>query len=105
MRSASRPRTASAGTRCRKAMSSSMLMRRRKSPSRHQLVSAAFRDKNRGRGSILLDLLPQAIDVGLERVRGDAGIVAPHFLQQHFARHRTLPGAVEKAQDRGLLLG
>jgi hypothetical protein len=41
----------------------------------------------------------------LERVRGDAGIVAPHFLQQHFARHRTLPGAVEKAQDRGLLLG
>ena len=41
----------------------------------------------------------------LQRVRGDAGIVAPHFLQQRLARHRLLPGAIEIAQDRGFLLG
>src|SRR5437667_4887596 len=39
----------------------------------------------------------------LERVRGDAGIVAPDLLQQGLARYRTLTGAVEVAQDRGFL--
>ena len=41
----------------------------------------------------------------LQRVGRDAGIVAPHLLQQRLARHRLLPGAVEIAQDRGFLLG
>src|SRR6266700_3986426 len=36
---------------------------------------------------------------------GDAGIIAPYFLQQRLARHRELAGTVQKAEDRGLLLG
>jgi hypothetical protein len=38
-------------------------------------------------------------------MRRDPRVVAPHFLQQDLARHRALPGAVEIAQNRGLLLG
>ena len=52
-----------------------------------------------------LDLLAQAIDVGFERVRRDVGVVAPHLGEQHVAADDLLPGPVEKAQDRGLLLG
>src|SRR5262245_32051761 len=40
-----------------------------------------------------------------QRMGGDAGIVAPHFLQQRLARNRLLTGAIEIAQDRGLLFG
>jgi hypothetical protein len=41
----------------------------------------------------------------LERVRRDAGIVAPHFVQQNVAGHHPLASAVEIFEDRGLLLG
>jgi hypothetical protein len=34
--------------------------------------------------------LPQPVDMRLKRVSGDAGIVAPDFLQQHFATGRWL---------------
>ena len=71
----------------------------------HQLVAAGFGDQDGGAGGVLLDLLAQPIDVGFERVGGDAGIVAPDFLQQRLARDRPLAGAIEIAQDRGLLLG
>ena len=72
---------------------------------RNQLVAAAFCHKNFSIGRIALDLLAQPVDVGFQRVRGDAGIVAPHFLQQRLARYRPLAGAVEIAKDRRLLFG
>src|ERR1039458_9385843 len=73
--------------------------------SRHQFVAARFSDQDGRSGGILLDLLPQSIDVRLERVRGDSRVVAPDLLQQRLPRYRPLAGAVEVAQDRGLLLG
>src|SRR5215471_6667988 len=103
MRRASRPNRPSVGTRSKKAMSSSMVIERTK--SRHQLVAAGFGHQDGGAGGIPFDLLPQSVDVRLERVGGDAGIVAPDFLQQHLARDRPLAGAIEVAQDCGLLLG
>src|SRR5713226_362903 len=101
MRNGSRPKSASVGTCPKNRMSSSMLMR----PSRQQLVAAGFRHQDRGVGGVPLHLLAQPVDMGLERMGGDAGIVAPHLLQQDFARDRTPPGAIEVAQDRGLLFG
>src|SRR5262245_143507 len=103
MRNASRPRIASVETRSKNAMSSSMLIRG--VSSRNQLVAATFGHQNRRSGGVFLDLLPQTVNMSLERVGRDAGIVAPHFLEQDFARYRALPGAIEVAQDRGLLLG
>src|SRR5262249_34984086 len=82
-------------------MSSSMLMR----PSRDELVAACFRHQDRGIGGVLLDLLAQPVDVSLERVRRDAGIIAPDLLQQDLARDRAFPRAIEVSQDRSLLLG
>jgi hypothetical protein len=38
-------------------------------------------------------------------VRRHSRIVAPDLLQPHLPRHRPLAGAVEIAQDQGLLLG
>src|SRR2546429_400764 len=76
-------------------------------PSRflwHQLVSACFCHQDRWAGSILLDLLAQPINMRFERMGGDAGIVAPYFLQQSLARNRALAGAIQVTQDRGLLL-
>src|SRR5215470_19806900 len=96
MRKASRPRSASVGTRSRKAMSSSMLIRgyywnlilsKNQCPRfgirllRDQFVAAAFRHQDgRGRG-VALDLLAQPVNVSLERVGGDARVVTPDFLQ------------------------
>src|SRR3954470_13174345 len=121
MRSASRPSARSVGTRSMNRMSSSMptyvlfsfstiLSENRPPPfgimlSRHQLVAAGIGDQDRRAGGVFLDLLPQPVNVGLERVGGDARIVAPDLLQQRLARHRPLPGAVEIAQDRSFLLG
>ena len=62
-------------------------------------------DQDGGGGGVLLDLLTQPVDMGFERMGGDAGIVAPDFLQQRLARDRPLAGPIEKSQDRGLLLG
>ena len=50
-------------------------------------VAAALRHQQPGVAGIGLDLLAQTVDVGLQRVRGDGGVVAPHLVQQH------LPGA------------
>src|SRR5262249_36286198 len=54
-------------------------------------------------GGVILELLPQPINVRLERVRGDTGIVTPDLLQQRLTRYRTLIGPVEIAQDRRFL--
>src|SRR5215218_252515 len=121
MRSASRPSARSVGTRSMNRMSSSMptyvlfsfstiLSENRLPPfgimlSRHQLVAAGIGDQYRRTGGVFLDLLPQPVNVGLERVGGDAGIVSPDLLQQCLARHRPLPGAIEITQDRGFLFG
>src|SRR5262249_20165419 len=101
MRNGSRPSSASVETRSKNRISSSMLMR----PSRDELIAACFRHQNRGVGGVLLHLLAQPVDVSLERVRRDAGIIAPDLLQQDLARDRAFPRAIEVAQDRGLLLG
>src|ERR1700726_1845924 len=103
MRKASRPNNPSVGTRSKKAMSSSIVMHGRN--SWHQFVAAGLGDQDCGAGGIPLDFLPQPVDVRFQRVRGDARIVAPDLLQQHLARYRPLAGAIEIAQDRGLLFG
>src|SRR3569833_274331 len=71
----------------------------------HQLVAAGIGNQDRRAAGVLLDLLPQTVDMRFERVGGHAGIVAPDLLEQGLARHRFLPGAIEKAKDRGFLLG
>src|SRR5260221_2710864 len=70
----------------------------------HQLVTARFGDQDGRAGGVFLDLLPQPVDVGLECVSGEPGIVAPDFLQQGLARDRTLAGPIKISQYRGLLL-
>src|SRR6266436_4622176 len=70
----------------------------------HQRVAARLGDQDGWAGGVFLDLLPQPVDVCLERVSGEPGIVAPDLLQQCLARNRTLAGAIEISQDRGLLL-
>src|SRR5262249_11337616 len=78
MRNAARPKRPSGGTRSRKAMSSSMAMG---AAVRHPFLTARLGDPDGRAGGVLLDLLPQPIDVRLQRVGGDAGIIAPHLLQ------------------------
>src|ERR1700728_246247 len=73
--------------------------------SRHQFVAAGLGDEDGGSSGVLFDLLPKPINVGLERVRRHARIVAPNLLEQRFTRHRPLAGPVEITQDRRLLLG
>src|SRR5262249_53622300 len=41
----------------------------------------------------------------LERMRGDAGIVAPDLMQQNVAGDHALAGTIEIFEDRRLLLG
>jgi hypothetical protein len=40
-----------------------------------------------GGGSILLELLPWAVDAGLQRVRGQAGIATPDLPQKHLPKN------------------
>jgi hypothetical protein len=47
----------------------------------HQRVTARFGDQDGRAGGVFLDLLPQPVDVRLERVSGEPGIVAPDLLQ------------------------
>src|SRR5207248_4701 len=68
-------------------------------------IAASIGDQDRRIGRILLDLLAQAIDVRLERVGGDAGVVAPDLVQQHVARHRPVAGTEQVFEDRGFLVG
>ena len=50
-------------------------------------------------------LLPQAVDVGLQRVRGHLGIVAPDLIQQDLPSDRPRPRAVQELEDCRLLVG
>src|SRR3546814_17711403 len=70
-----------------------------------QSIAARLSDQDRGSRRIFLDLLAQAVDVGLQRVRGDAGIVAPDLAEQLLAADHGIAAAVEILEDRSLLLG
>ncbi len=48
---------------------------------RHQPVAAGLGDQDLGVGRVALDLLAQAVNVGFQRVGGDAGVVAPDLVQ------------------------
>jgi len=48
--------------------------------SRHQSVTAPFSDEEDRGGGIILDLLPEPINMALERVGGYVWIVALHLL-------------------------
>src|SRR5580704_17014369 len=83
------------GRRCR--LRWSLVFRSRPwDPSGDQFVSAGLRDQYLRNRGILLDLLAQPINVGLQSVSRYAGIVSPHFLQQDFARYGTLTGALKE---------
>src|SRR6202012_4901227 len=69
-----------------------------------QPVAARLGDQDLRAGGVGLDLLAQPVDVGLQRVGGDAGVVAPDLGQKLLAADRLLPGAVEGLQGVGLLL-
>src|SRR5215469_4405108 len=69
----------------------------------HQAVAAALGDENLCRTGVVLDLLPQPVDVRLQRVRGDRRIVAPNFVQQRLPCDGPA-GAVEMLQDVRFLL-
>src|SRR5690606_22883570 len=70
-----------------------------------QPIPAALRQQQARIRRIRLDLLAQAIDVRLQRVRGDVGVVAPHLRQQLLAPDRFAARAIEILQDIRFLLG
>ena len=62
-----------------------------------ELIAAAHRHEDLGLGRVLLDFLPQAINVGLDCMGGDAGVIAPHLVQDY------IPGTTRSpAQQRYL---
>src|SRR5690242_10557112 len=69
-------------------------------PSGDETVTTTLCDEDLRLAGIVLDLLAQAIDVSLQRVRGDGRIVAPHLMQKRLARHRVA-GAIEELEDIG----
>src|ERR1700728_2334852 len=48
---------------------------------------------------IPLDLLPQTIHMGLERMCGYRGIVAPDLVQQFLALHDAVSGAMQESKQ------
>ena len=74
-------------------------------PLGHQPVAAGLRHQDRGVRGVRLDLLAQAVDVGLQGVGGDPGVVAPDLAEQGVAPDRAVAAAVQELQDRGFLLG
>src|SRR3546814_3072466 len=67
-------------------------------PSWHKSVAAGLRHQDIRVGGIPLDLLAKPVDMGLERVRRHAGIVAPDLAQQYVEPHALLPDAVDILQ-------
>ncbi len=64
-----------------------------------QPVAATFCNQQGCIGRVRLNLLPQAVDVRLQRMRGDGSIIAPNFIQQHLTGHRARASAVKKLED------
>ena len=71
----------------------------------NNLVAAVFRYQNFGIGRIALDLLTQAVDVCLQRMGRDAGIITPDLLEQHIPGDDLLVGSIEIFDDRSFFLG
>ena len=67
-------------------------------------ASAPLGDEQAGLALAGLNLLAEAVDVGLERVGGDAGVVAPDLGEQLLAADRLGTGAQQILQDRGFLV-
>src|SRR5580692_1764886 len=72
---------------------------------RRQPIPARLGDQDLRAGGVGFDLLAQAVDVGFQRVGGDAGVVTPHLGQQLLAGDYLAPGAVEVLEDVGFLVG
>src|SRR6266481_5744476 len=70
-----------------------------------EFVPTTFGDQDGWIRDVGFDFLSQSVNVCLEGVGADEGIVAPNLLQQDLSRHRALTGAIKEAQDRGFLLG
>src|SRR3546814_4658785 len=64
-----------------------------------QAIAARLSDQDRGSRRIFLDLLAQAVDVGLQRVRGDAGIVAPDLAEQLLAADHGIARSEEHTSE------
>src|SRR5579872_2041935 len=75
------------------------------SRSGKQLVPTRVGDEQARVRGIGFDLLTQAIDMRLERMRRYVGIVAPDLFQQGLARDDLTIGASQEPQDRRLFLG
>jgi predicted MFS family arabinose efflux permease len=73
--------------------------------SGHQAIAARLGDQDLGVGRVPLDLLAQPIDMSLQGVGVDTGVVAPDLVQEHAPRNHLVAAAIEILQDRGLLLG
>src|SRR5271167_2373541 len=54
---------------------------------RVQAIAAGGSHQQAAIGRIGLDLLPQTVNMRLQRVGGDAGIVAPDLVEQNLARY------------------
>ena len=70
----------------------------------NQTIATIFRDEKSGIGRITLDFLPQAIDMGFERMGRHPVIIAPDFLQQDVAGDGLGALTVEIFQDRRFLV-
>src|ERR1700735_1290805 len=102
---AEKPSCAKVGTRSRNAMSSSIVIGFAGGLSWDELITAGLGHQDFRRSRILLDLLAEPVNVCFQGMGRHAGIISPHFLQQHLARYGALAGAEKKAQNRGFLFG
>src|SRR6478609_6864856 len=75
------------------------------SRSGYELVAAGLRHQDLRMRGIALDLLAQPVDMSLERMGGDAGIVAPDIVQQGVAADNLLACPIQELDDRGFLFG
>ena len=72
---------------------------------RDELVSAGFGDQDLRLRWVGFDLLPQPVNMGLERVGRHPRIIAPDLMQQDLPSDHPLAGAIEKFEDVCLFLG
>ena len=63
-----------------------------------EAVAAAFGDQKLGVGRVLFYFLAQTVDVGLEGVGGNGGVIAPNFMQKDVAADDFVARAEEKLE-------
>ena len=69
---------------------------------RVQPITATLGYQEASIGRIRLDLLPQAVNVGFQRMGRHRRVVAPHLIQQHLPSNRSRSGPIEEFEDRRL---